>query len=81
MHLLDPLLSNSYPSINKLNFDRKLQLEIFKKSLNDKIYEYNHKLCQMRDKENLLRGKRENLRKLEQAYKDSLVGSNFDQGM
>lgn len=50
---------------------KKLQLEIFKKALNDKIYEYNRRLCQMRDKENILKSKKEALKKLETALKEA----------
>jgi len=50
---------------------KKLQLEIFKKALNDKIYEYNRRLCQMRDRENILKTKKEALKKLENALKEA----------
>lgn len=49
--------------------------------MNDKIYEYNRKLCQMRDKENILKSKKEALKKLEAAYKDTLASMNPNQSI
>jgi len=62
---------SSFKNSSNKSSTKKLQLEIFKKALNDKIYEYNRRLCQMRDKENILKSKKEALKKLENALKEA----------